>query len=138
MESARKRLYTYIICCLVAAYIWLAFSAFNISNNNHESTGCLIKKATGFPCPSCGTTRSVFAVFEGDLIHAALINPLGILAALCLVVFPVWLSFDIYYKKDSFYLFYKKIETRIRKPIFLILVTVAMLSNWAWNIMKDL
>lgn len=138
MESARKRLYKYIIVGLVAAYIWLAFSAFNLSNNHHESTGCLIKKATGFPCPSCGTTRSVFEVFKGNLIDAACINPLGILAAVCIVIIPVWLSFDIFYKKYSFYLFYEKIEKKISNPVFLLLVTVAMLSNWAWNIIKGL
>ena len=37
---------------------------------------CPIRQATGWPCLSCGGTRSFFALLDFDLVHAFLLNPL--------------------------------------------------------------
>jgi hypothetical protein len=43
---------------------------------------CLIKVATGWPCPSCGLTRAAQALAGGHLLQALLWNPLVGLVAL--------------------------------------------------------
>lgn len=46
---------------------------------------CRFKAFTGFPCPTCGTTRSLVHLANGDLPGSLLMNPavtLGMIAAL--------------------------------------------------------
>lgn len=38
--------------------------------------GCPFRAATGFPCPTCGSTRLVEALLAGDLLGAVGSNPL--------------------------------------------------------------
>ncbi|MHB8843449.1 MAG: DUF2752 domain-containing protein [Nitrospirota bacterium] len=46
---------------------------------------CVFKTFTGFPCPTCGTTRSLVRLANGDLTGSLLMNPavaLGMIAAI--------------------------------------------------------
>jgi len=50
---------------------------------------CLFRAATGIPCPSCGTTRSLVHLAHGDIAGSLILNPLFSLAmmtALCLFI----------------------------------------------------
>ena len=49
--------------------------------------GCWFREHYGFPCPTCGMTRSVILTMHGDLHHAILLNPAGpfLIAGLLLV-----------------------------------------------------
>jgi len=47
--------------------------------------GCVFKAATGFPCPTCGATRSVVHIAHGDIGKAFSLNPL-VTAIVILVV----------------------------------------------------
>lgn len=40
---------------------------------------CIFRIVTGYPCPTCGLTRSVVAIMHLDLIRAAHMNPYGFL-----------------------------------------------------------
>ena len=64
---------------LVALYEGLA-----ASSATTLPTLCHFRRWTGIPCPTCGTTRMVRAVLEGDLVSAARHNPLmfGLVTAL--------------------------------------------------------
>ena len=37
---------------------------------------CLIQRTTGYPCPTCGSTRSVLALLRGDLPGSLRASPL--------------------------------------------------------------
>ena len=37
---------------------------------------CLIRGLTGIPCPSCGMSRAIIAVINGDIINAFKFHPL--------------------------------------------------------------
>jgi hypothetical protein len=37
---------------------------------------CVFKGITGFPCPTCGTTRSMLSLSQGDIATALAMNPL--------------------------------------------------------------
>ena len=39
--------------------------------------GCWFKEHYGFPCPTCGMTRSVILTMHGDFHNAFLLNPAG-------------------------------------------------------------
>ena len=46
---------------------------------------CLFDKLFGIPCPGCGLTRSLFALFVGDIHYAWTLNPAGPMLGTCLV-----------------------------------------------------
>jgi hypothetical protein len=49
--------------------------------------GCWFKEHYGFPCPTCGMTRSVILTMHGDFHNAFLLNPAGpfLIAGLILI-----------------------------------------------------
>lgn len=55
---------------------------------------CTLRRVTGVPCPTCGSTRAVAAIFSGDLAAAFFYNPLVVvmlaLGAGLLVLRLVW------------------------------------------------
>ena len=93
---------------------------------------------TGYPCPSCGTTRAVTLLFKGRFIESLVLNPIGIVVAIIMLIFPIWILIDIIFKKETFYFWYKKAEGTIRKPWLASILIVLVLLNWIWNIYKHL
>jgi hypothetical protein len=41
---------------------------------------CIFSRATGYPCPFCGLSRSFSEISHGDLVRASLYHPLGLAA----------------------------------------------------------
>jgi hypothetical protein len=60
---------------------------------------CVFKGMTGFPCPTCGATRSVAHISHGDILSAFVMNPLItlflILAVAYCVISIVSVVFDL-------------------------------------------
>ncbi len=50
------------------------------------ATLCLFRRATGLPCPTCGTTRAVLCLLRGDVAGAAVQNPLMLAAGITTVI----------------------------------------------------
>lgn len=50
---------------------------------------CIFHEITGFPCPTCGGTRSVIALSRLDLVSSLTYNPLVFLFALGLIIFSL-------------------------------------------------
>lgn len=46
---------------------------------------CTFRKLTGFPCPTCGTTRTALALLDFDLGAAFAVNPLAMLAGVVFI-----------------------------------------------------
>ncbi|MCE2771205.1 MAG: DUF2752 domain-containing protein [Saprospiraceae bacterium] len=99
---------------------------------------CLIKNATNIPCPSCGTTRAVVSLVNGDFFEALFLNPFGYIVALIMLLAPIWIVFDLISKKNSLFIFYQKIEKFLVRPKLAILLIFLVLANWIWNISKGL
>ena len=62
-------------------------------SETHRQLGlppCTFKKATGYPCPSCGMTSSFALTVRGDLWHAFQANFVGALLALASLAFIPW------------------------------------------------
>jgi hypothetical protein len=89
---------------------------------------CPLRFLTGIPCPGCGTTRAAHAVLEGQVVDAALFNPLVFVVGSGLVVLaliaPLWIV----------------VTGRVPalpKPMPLavrVAVVVALIANWGYLI----
>ena len=97
---------------------------------------CLFKRVTGLPCPSCGTTHSVVALFHLHLAEAFMLNPFGYLLFVAMLLLPVWILTDLLRRTDSFYRTYSLVEKKIRRPQMAIPLIVLVLCNWIWNLIK--
>ena len=133
---ARNKLYSLILIACLAGFIYLFCTIHNLKSETFRV--CIIKNATGYPCPSCGTTRAVTLLLEGKIIESILLNPFGLVVAIIMTIFPIWILMDIILKKETFYFWYKKTEATIRKPWLASLLILLVLLNWIWNIYKHL
>ena len=60
---------------------------------------CWFKERLGFPCPTCGMTRSVLLSLQGQFTEAARLNPAGLLLVFGLVLFSFALLFLMFYRE---------------------------------------
>lgn len=136
---SKNKLYVLIFIACFLGYGWLFFLNFlPVKNSGLDLTVCIFKRATGYPCPSCGTTRAVSYLFNGEIAKSFFLNPFGILVAGIMVVSPVWIFWDCIAKKQSFYNFYNKAEKLIKKKQIAVALIALVISNWIWNIYKHL
>lgn len=136
MNARRFYLLTFLLSG--AGYSYLAYALWTQETGSHQSF-CLIKSVSGVACPSCGTTRSVISLLEGD-IHASLFswNPLGWLIFGALLIVPFWALYDIIKKKNHLFNTYLQLEKQIKKNYFLIPFLLLIALNWVWNLTKGL
>lgn len=135
MLRNKSRLYriTGIICFF--GILWLGFLHFT----DADTTLCPIKRVTGYPCPSCGSSRSIAAFLHGDFSHALLINPLGVISLFMLISVLVLLIIDLLLKKDYYYRTYSYIENFLKTHrVISLILGLLILANWIWNISKGL
>jgi hypothetical protein len=133
---SRNKLYALVCSLSLAGYAWIIISHFK--KPTHNVGICLVKNVSGIPCPSCGTTRSVMFIFNGDYFQGLMINPLGYLMILLAAIIPVWVTIDIVTKGHSFYEFFKITESFLIKKWVYIPLSILLLINWIWNIHKEL
>ncbi len=137
MPVRRKKLYLILLTACVAGYIWFFYNFYQ-NQTNSNTTICLIKRVTNIPCPSCGTTRAIDALINGHFFQSVILNPLGLLVAVCMIIIPFWIIKDLITKKNSFLHFYLKTEVQLKKPQIAIPLILLIIINWIWNIYKEL
>jgi hypothetical protein len=123
------------IACLLG-YAWIFFQY--TSQVSSTINTCFIKTLSGYPCPSCGATRSILLLVNGNFYKALLLNPFGIFSAFMLVILSPWLLFDFLLKRKSLHKQYLKLEIALKKPHIAIPLIIIVLLNWSWNIYKQL
>lgn len=133
---SRNKLYGLILALTLAGAAWLFISGRYLQNP--EATVCLMKHTLGVPCPSCGSTRSVVYLLNGNIGEAMMTNPLGLLLAAGLILFPFWITADVVSGRSSFYRFYLKGEIVLRKRWIALPAIALIIANWIWNISKGL
>ncbi len=94
--------------------------------------GCLFKMLLHVPCPSCGATRAVMAVFRGDVTGAFCLNPLGLLLAAVLMLLPVWLLADLLRCRATLYRLFLRMDTLLQHRRAFVVFACAVLVNWVW------
>ncbi len=135
---ARNKLYAILSMACAAGYIWLMLTYHRTFSLALEPGVCLFKRVTGVPCPSCGSTRSVLSILKGDFLAGILLNPFGIIIVLILLVFPVWIIYDVLSRRDTLFNAYNRTELFLKRKWIAIPAILLVLLNWIWNIAKSL
>jgi hypothetical protein len=138
MMTELRKFYYFTTSFLIAGLGWMAWNLFYFQQSNPGLEICLLKNTVGLPCPSCGTTRSVLHLLQGDLSTAFFLNPLGIIAFVVMIVSPFWLLYDYYNSKRTLWTVYLQFLSFFQNKIFSIVVIVLVLLNWIWNIQKGI
>jgi len=121
---------------MILGYLWVGVAL--TKGVDSRIMVCPIKVVTGFPCPACGSTRSVVNLIEGNLLGAVKSNPFGFLVFGILLFTPFWLAYDFISKKESLWQFYQSVESFVRKRKVAIILIILVIANWFWNISKGL
>ena len=132
----KNKLYLFIIVACITGFSYLYFNTYR--SNTSSLNLCMVKNITGYPCPSCGTTRAIQLLIKNNWMASLQMNPFGILVAILMVVLPSWIVFDAITKKETFFKSYKKAEAVIRTKWLAIFLIVLVLLNWIWNLKKGL
>lgn len=134
----RNKLYAILVTACVAGYSWLTFTYLRQISHAAEPGICLFKQLTTIPCPSCGSTRSVLSLLNGDITGALYWNPFGVLLLSFLVIAPFWMLYDVVSRKESLLLMYLDAEQFVRRKWIAIPGIIIVIMNWLWNITKGL
>ncbi len=139
MSISRNRLYLIIFIACMAGYVWLIMNwLFPPVHHSKETSICLLKHFTNIPCPSCGSTRSLLSILNGNFLQGFYLNPLGYVLLMIMIAAPIWIVYDWIKKSQSLLIFYKKTEVFLSKKTVAIPAIFLILINWAWNIYKGI
>ncbi|MCA1555073.1 MAG: DUF2752 domain-containing protein [Acidobacteria bacterium] len=97
---------------------------------------CWFKQHFGFPCPTCGMTRSFLLSLHGQFKEAAGLNPAGLLLVLGLVLFSLALIFLMFYRQRNTSLAAGVVHRRIRlgASVYGSLLVVVLFAHWLGEI----
>lgn len=110
------------------------------NTNSHLDTDqslCPLKMLTGFPCPSCGITKSMVYFYQGNFsksIHFHLLGPFAILFCLFMIIL---LTIELKNKKDYFQKYFYNKKVAYFLATFLILYHSFRLINFVHNHSTD-
>lgn len=89
---------------------------------------CHVRRWTGHPCPTCGSTRMLYALLEGDVPRALSLNPLVFLSAAALLAFGIALLL----LRVGWRLRPVLLTTRRRVLVLTALLIAALAANWVY------
>ena len=90
---------------------------------------CQFKSYTGYPCPTCGTTRLVLSLYNLDIVSAFKYNPFMFLFGVFLGLWSLTGFLPVFFKKKLVV----SVSERERKVIVLVLIALFLL-NWIYLI----
>lgn len=128
----QRAFYRLTVGAAITGFAWLGLAV----HSGEQVSVCLIRSASGVPCPSCGSTRAVLSLMEGDLMQALWWNPLGLLLAVVMCILPPWLAVDVMSGRKTMWQFFQRVEQIVSRKAVAIPLIVATLANWIWNIIK--
>lgn len=135
MIAKKNRLYLITGTICFFGIIWLGF----LHYFHAAVTLCPVKNLTGYPCPSCGSSRAIDAFLHGNIWEAILINPLGIISLFLLASIICLILVDLITKRDYYFRVYNAAEEFLKKnKLISVLLIILLIANWIWNIKKGL
>jgi hypothetical protein len=121
----------------IAGYTWL-YLHIDKSWSAHVGPVCILKRTTGIPCPSCGSTRSMLSLIHGDIVAAWFWNPFGFLILGGLFIVPIWLTHDVIRNQRTLMSAYRSLEMLVQRKLVAWPLVIIVLLNWLWNIYKGI
>lgn len=140
MPLSRRRLTTLSLTLSLLTFAWVGLNLFlGARPSDVDLTICPLRLMTGIPCASCGTTRALCALSQGQWFESLYLNPLGILVALMATLSPLWIIYDYLRGKQTYYKAYLRIVSNRVACIYIsIAMATLLLSIGIWNISKIL
>ena len=74
----------------------------------------------------------MLSAWDGHLLEALKLNPLGVLYLVLLIVFPLWLLWDLLSRKRTMCRTYNRCEILLGRRPVLYAVIALILINWGW------
>ncbi len=138
MTWIKKHIHILVLLSCFAGYVWLYINYTFLSNQNTTSTICFFKSITHLPCTSCGTTRAIILLLQGNIVGSVETNPLGLIILSVMLAIPFFVVYDLY-KKENFVLsFYQKFNILFSQKKIAIPFFTFIIINWVWNLYKHL
>lgn len=89
---------------------------------------CVFRTLTGFPCPTCGSTRSIVFLSRGDLYSAFAMNPLVAACAIAALLLMMYGLFALVFGMPRVgFALSEKEKDRVRLAVVLL-----VLLNWLY------
>ncbi len=102
-------------------------------------SGCALKTITDIPCPSCGSTRTILEIIQGDFSAILSGNPLGLIWLPALFFIPFWIIFDMITSRSGLYNTLNATISYLEKNTMVCAILATLITlNWIWNIFKGL
>lgn len=133
-RSLQKTFQRYKLFVEIIAILGLVFSVFLLMEYIPIPMGCPFKAITGIPCPGCGGIRAVQFLLKGEILHALYTNPLSCIFCLFCATLPFWSFYDCHKNKQTLKTF---LISRWSNHT-LVVVSIIIVANWIWNIIKGL
>jgi len=133
MSNKQVKICISILICIGVLYVSL-FSFFELNKSNINF--CLLKSITGFPCPTCGTTKDFYLLLDGEIYKSLLMNPLGLVVFVGSVSFIFLLFFDYFVGTKIVNNLIDKTKVLPLNHKIVISVFLLLLLNWIWTVIK--
>lgn len=120
--------------------LWLALNLF-FEGSTELRIGlsiCPLRLVTQVPCASCGTTRALCALLEGQWLYSLWLNPLGFVVAIYVLVSLSLMAYDYCCGRDSYYWLYLRVRHICSHRYIVVGLLLLLFLNWIWNIHKAL
>lgn len=108
----------WLVCVMLLALLPRIF------NTAAPPTTCWFKHATGYPCPTCGSTRAAFALASGEVSQAFILNPL---VSALFIATPFAIVASLIVQRRGLI-----VRHIIASPWSAIALLVCVLANWAY------
>lgn len=139
MPLSRRRLTTLSLTLSLLIYAWVGLNLLLQGRpTGVDLTICPLRLVTDIPCATCGTTRALCALSEGQWLESLRLNPLGIVVAIATIVSSLWIAYDALTGQQSYYQSYLKIINSPRRKYIVVSICTLLLINGIWNILKTL
>lgn len=109
-----------IIILTELAIIIFAVILVNTVNITQYTIGCWFYQATGLQCPSCGGTRCIINIFQGNFKEAFFLHPIYFITVVYLLIVNIIYIINIYRKE-------KKAKWIYPKPWYAIVLAVILI-----------
>lgn len=112
MQKRSQLIKTHLLWFAIAAVIWGGYSILEIS--------CPVSRLLGFPCPTCGVTRALTALLQGQLSEYLRYHALALP-----LVFTVLLAVHV-----------KNLKSRWAKTLVWLLIAAVLILNIGYYIVR--
>lgn len=127
---ASNKLYKLFGGLLLLASVWITW---NYLHPGSDVTVCIFKNVTGYPCPSCGVTTSIFEIGKLNFSEAFYANPLGFIVFPMVLILPALWAYDLLRGTDYFYRLFVWSEKKIKHHIYISMPMVLLIIlNWIY------